>query len=110
MEGRLTREKRVLDGFTYPTQTSYDALDRVHQLTYPDNEALTHSYGANGLLNQMTSSLGTTLVSGTQYNALQRVSTTRCSSPRGIRWAAGRRPRCGTPTTGRTPPVDPMAR
>ncbi|MBI4492350.1 MAG: RHS repeat-associated core domain-containing protein, partial [Chloroflexi bacterium] len=68
--GRLALEKRVLDGFTYITQTTYDALDRPYQATLPDGEVLTHTYGPHGLLSQLSSSLGPSLVSGVQYNAL----------------------------------------
>ncbi|TAK27713.1 MAG: hypothetical protein EPO21_23565 [Chloroflexota bacterium] len=69
--GRITREERTIDGALYVTQWSYDAMDRVYQLAYPDNEVLTHSYSGNGLLSGIQSSLGTTdLVSGVQYNAL----------------------------------------
>ncbi|TAK27710.1 MAG: RHS repeat protein [Chloroflexota bacterium] len=68
--GRMTREERTIDGTVYVTQWSYDAMDRVYQLTYPDGEVLTHSYAGNGLLSQITSSVGGTLVSGTEYNAL----------------------------------------
>ncbi|TAK35827.1 MAG: hypothetical protein EPO21_04880 [Chloroflexota bacterium] len=68
--GRMTKEERTIDGALYATQWTYDAMDRVHRLTYPDGEVLTYSYAGNGLLSQITSSLGVTLVSGAQYNAL----------------------------------------
>jgi YD repeat-containing protein len=44
--GRVTREERTIDGRPYATQWTHDALDRVHQLTYPDGEVLTHEYSS----------------------------------------------------------------
>ncbi|HEV2125563.1 MAG TPA: hypothetical protein VGW38_22655, partial [Chloroflexota bacterium] len=68
--GRLVKEERTTDGSLYGTQSKYDALDGVHQVTLPDGEVLTHAYGQHGLLVQLSSSLGVTLVGGVQYNAL----------------------------------------
>jgi RHS repeat-associated protein len=53
-------------------QWSYDALGREYRLTYPDNEVVTYQCGANGLVSQITSSLGATLVQSVEYNALSR--------------------------------------
>jgi RHS repeat-associated protein len=68
--GRVWREERTLDGTLYSSTCSYDAMNRVHQSTLPDNEVLTYSYGPNGLLSQMASSLGTVYLSNVAYNAL----------------------------------------
>ena len=68
--GRLTREERSLDGRLYASQGSYDALGRAYQATYPDGEVVTYSYGANGLLTAMSSSLGESYLSGVEYNEL----------------------------------------
>ncbi|MGH3659404.1 MAG: hypothetical protein ACRDUA_22380, partial [Micromonosporaceae bacterium] len=35
--GRQTKEERTLDGHVYALRWTYDALGRVHQMTYPDN-------------------------------------------------------------------------
>ncbi len=73
--GRATQSQRVLDGFNYSGQTTFDAADRAYQATLPDltaPEVLTYGYGANGLLNSMTSSLGDTFVSSLSYNALNQ--------------------------------------
>lgn len=48
-------------------------MDRVHQMTYPDGEVLTHSYAANGLLSGIASSLGMSYVSGVEHNSLNLV-------------------------------------
>ncbi|MDX1410114.1 MAG: hypothetical protein R3330_18315, partial [Saprospiraceae bacterium] len=42
--GRVTRTDQVVEGVTYTTQTSYDGVDRVRALTYPDNTTLTQTY------------------------------------------------------------------
>ena len=68
--GRLVRGERSLDGRAYASQGSYDAMGRVYQATYPDGEVVTYSYGANGLLTGMASSLGDSYLSGVEYNEL----------------------------------------
>ena len=71
--GRLNQEQRSIDGQVYTSQLRYDPLDRLSTTTLPDGEALMYAYGTfNGLLNTLTSSLGTTLVSSVQYNALNQ--------------------------------------
>jgi YD repeat-containing protein len=62
----VTQEQRRLDGRWYTTQSTYDGLDRVSTQTLPVGEALTRIYGQNGKLTSFSSSLGDTLVSGTQ--------------------------------------------
>lgn len=71
--GRVYKAERILDGHSYVSRTSYDALSRSYQATLPDNEVLTYSYGPNGLLSQMVgtiNSVQTTYVSGVEYNEL----------------------------------------
>ncbi len=68
--GRPSQELRTMDGVQYTTTTSYDGLDRPTHSTLPDGEVLTSSYGPNGLLSSLTSSLGATLVTSATYNPL----------------------------------------
>ncbi len=56
--GRTTTATRVVDGRSYASSHTYDALDRVRGMTYPDNETLTYSYQANTLLDGIQSSVG----------------------------------------------------
>ncbi len=50
--GRVTRETKVVDGTgggTFVTQwSSYDAMDRVRTMLYPDNEGVTFTYSSQG--------------------------------------------------------------
>ncbi len=56
--GRVTSQTRVVDGKSYASSHSYDAIDRVRKMTYPDNEALTYSYQTNLRLDRIRSSIG----------------------------------------------------
>ena len=56
--GRTTTATRVVDGRPYTSDYTFDALDRVREMTYPDGEALTYSYQANLLLDGIRSSIG----------------------------------------------------
>ena len=55
--GRTTTATRVVDGRSYASDYTFDALDRVREMTYPDNETLTYSYQANLLLDGIQSSI-----------------------------------------------------
>ena len=56
--GRTTTATRVVDGRSYASDYTFDALDRVREMTYPDNETLTYSYQTNLLLDGIRSSIG----------------------------------------------------
>ena len=56
--GRTTTATRVVDGRSYVSANTYDALDRVREMTYPDNETLTYSYQPNTLLDGIQFSIG----------------------------------------------------
>ena len=81
--GRVTAQTRVVDGRSYAGTHTYDALDRVREMTYPDNETLTYSYQANLLLDRIQSSIGNLdLVSGVVYKDIGLpVSYTLGSNP-----------------------------
>ena len=55
--GRTTTATRVVDGRSYASDYTFDALDRAREMTYPDGEALTYSYQANLLLDGIQSSI-----------------------------------------------------
>ncbi|HXG29985.1 MAG TPA: FG-GAP-like repeat-containing protein [Nevskiales bacterium] len=51
--GRPTRNRRVLDGQVFLTDTAYDSFSRPLQLTYPNNFKLKHVYNAYGYLSEI---------------------------------------------------------
>ena len=55
--GRVLKDTRVIDGKSYATDYTYDALSRVRTMTYPDAEALTYTPEANLLLDRIQSSI-----------------------------------------------------
>ena len=81
--GRTTTATRVVDGRSYASTHTYDALDRAREMTYPDNETLTYSYQTNTFLDGIKSSIGNLdLVSDVVYKDMGLpVSYTLGSSP-----------------------------
>jgi YD repeat-containing protein len=71
--GRLTYESKAITGVTgspFLTQWTYDALNRLATMTYPDSEVVTTGYNTAGLPNSLSTSLsGTPYVGETQYAA-----------------------------------------
>ena len=66
--GRVTTATRVVDGRSYASDYAYDGIDRVREMTYPDDEALTYSYQPNLLLDGIRSSIDSLdIVSGVVY-------------------------------------------
>ena len=55
--GRVTTATRVVDGKSYASDYSYDAIGRARSFTFPDAEKLTYSYQANTLLDRIQSSI-----------------------------------------------------
>ena len=55
--GRVLKDTRVIDGKTYSTDYTFDALSRVRTMTYPDAEVLTYTPHANLLLDSLQSSI-----------------------------------------------------
>ncbi|MGC8960760.1 MAG: RHS repeat domain-containing protein, partial [Chloroflexia bacterium] len=62
-------EKVWVDGVGYETSTTYDSMDRVKTMTYPDGEVVTYAYRPNGMLTSVSSSLGAVYVGETLYTA-----------------------------------------
>jgi RHS repeat-associated protein len=60
---------------TYTTQTTYDTLDRVVNMTYPDGEVVSHTYNSQGLLETLSSTTyAMSYVSNLNYNFLDKVT------------------------------------
>jgi uncharacterized repeat protein (TIGR01451 family) len=72
--GRLVTETREIDGLVYQTGFSYDPLDRVETVTYPDGEVISYTYNAQGLLETLATPLdgGLNLVDRLDYNVLDQ--------------------------------------
>ncbi|MCL4458350.1 MAG: hypothetical protein M1136_08265 [Chloroflexi bacterium] len=68
--GRMLTEEHWTDGQLYTTQWSYDAMDRVKTLVYPDGETLTYTYGEQAQLVAIASSTGVSYLASTTYNQL----------------------------------------
>ena len=69
--GRVTHLAQTILGTLYSSYYSHDALDRVTTTTYPDNEAVTITYGSSGLPVALSNGT-TTYVSAQSYDALFR--------------------------------------
>jgi len=69
--GREVKSIKTVAGNTYQVSRSYDVLDRLTTLTYPDNTAINYSYDANsGLLEKVSNSTNTiNYVNTINYNA-----------------------------------------
>lgn len=75
VRGRQTKVDKLVTPSTYATQYTYDSLDRLATMTYPNNEVLTYSYNAQGLLDKASSSTGVNYIANLDYNALGKVTT-----------------------------------
>ncbi len=53
----------------YKTGMSYDSMDRVRSLIYPDNDRLNYNYDTRGLLEGVDGGPGVTVVANLDYNA-----------------------------------------
>ncbi len=73
--GRVVKEQVKVDGVTYNTSYTYDAMDRVKTMTYPDGEVVTTAYNAQGLPQTLRNndSPNYYYVSATTYDPLGRV-------------------------------------
>ncbi len=54
---------------SYMTQLTYDSIDRVSSVTYPDNDRVTHEYNARGLMARILGEPIGTIVSQVDYTA-----------------------------------------
>lgn len=69
--GREVKSIKTVSGNTYQVSRTYDILDRLVTLTYPDNTVINYSYDANsGLLDKVSNSANTiNYVNSINYNA-----------------------------------------
>jgi len=83
--GRVRKESKTINGAgTFITQWTYDALDRVKSMTYPDNEVVTYAYNAQGLAESLTSSIFGDIVISSAYNAAGQVTERRLGTGSGV--------------------------
>ena len=70
--GRVTREKKTVDGTTYSSRYTYRADDQVETTIYPDGEVVTTGYDNRRLPVSLSGALGT-YVSSSSYDAEGRL-------------------------------------
>jgi len=68
VRGRVETERHEVAGLTLDVTRAYDSLDRVTSTTYPDGEAVTNTYDAQGLIDTV-SGTSSYLLSATSHNA-----------------------------------------
>jgi len=59
VRGRVSSETKVIDGVSYTTGYTYNAMDQVTTMTYPDGEQVTQTYNNATQPESLTSNLGT---------------------------------------------------
>lgn len=73
--GRQARVDKVIGTTTFTTRTSYDSLDRVDTVTYPDGEVVKNTYNSQGLLSKVHSnSYNLDYIASINYNALSQIA------------------------------------
>jgi RHS repeat-associated protein len=75
LRGRLTRDEQVIDGVSYVTSFTYDAMDRVYEMTYPDLEKLTFTYDSHTKLKSLATTAGGNYLTNVAYNQLLKPKT-----------------------------------
>ncbi|HEX5415655.1 MAG TPA: RHS repeat-associated core domain-containing protein, partial [Chloroflexota bacterium] len=73
--GRLTSLSRTINLQTYQLTTSYDAQDRPLEISFPNGDVLTYTYGDHGKATFLVLNDSVPLVSNATYNALKKVTT-----------------------------------
>ena len=71
--GRETKSIKSIDSSVYTVERTYDALDRIRTLKYPDNEMLTYTYGVSGAVTKIQG-LTKTYVSSIEYNVFGQMT------------------------------------
>ncbi len=72
VRGNITKTVKVIESATYTTQQTYDSLNRVETVTYPDGEVVTNAFDPAGNLDTVSGLKGgvtTNYVTDTQYDA-----------------------------------------
>lgn len=70
--GRETQSIKKVDGIEYQVSRSYDSLDRLVSLTYPDTEVVTYTYNPQGIETVISASGG--YVANIDYSATSQIS------------------------------------
>ena len=74
--GRRVQEDKAIGGRTFTNKTTYDSLDRVTTMTYPDGEVVQNSYDARGLLaNVHSNTYNLDYLANSTYNPMGKVSS-----------------------------------
>jgi RHS repeat-associated protein len=73
--GRLNRTKQCIDGKTVEMGFSYDTLDRLRTITYPDGEIVTYEYDSAGRIKLVSG-----YVEEFEYNPAGQITTARLSN------------------------------
>ena len=71
---RPVTKRRQVDGRTYLTAFSYDSMNRVRRVTYPDGFQVYYEYDSGNNLVAVTDKNGQTIADGFQYNAAKRIT------------------------------------
>jgi YD repeat-containing protein len=79
--GNTTKDTRCVDGTTQVFHSSYDAVNRLQTLTYPDREELTYIYDGAGHLFSVSG-----YVSSMQYNARSQLISADYANHTTSRW------------------------
>lgn len=78
IRGNVTRTDKAIEGASTPFtfQRSYDSLDRVVDMTYPDGEVVRNSYNNQGVLDKVRSvTHGFDYIANLDYNSQGRVTS-----------------------------------
>ncbi|MBI4115394.1 MAG: hypothetical protein HY447_02340 [Candidatus Omnitrophica bacterium] len=75
--GRVTSDKKTVDGTAYAFTRVYDSMSRVRSLSYPDTEVVTYTYNGMGdveKIDGVKSSVTTSYVKEVNYNASGQIT------------------------------------
>jgi len=73
--GREITSEKTIDATTYTIQRSYDTLDRLTSITYPDGEEVGYTYDVNSGSIEEVASAATTYIQDVTYNAKGQIKT-----------------------------------
>ncbi|MEJ5310984.1 MAG: carbohydrate binding domain-containing protein, partial [Anaerolineae bacterium] len=86
--GRVTQETKTISGQSFTTQYTYDSMDRVVTMTYPDGEVVRNTYNAAGQPATLRSDTygNYNYVSSASYNALGQITEMSMGNGTLTRW------------------------
>jgi RHS repeat-associated protein len=84
VRGNVTQTDKIIEGnpTPYTTKSTYDSMNRLVDLTYPDDEKLRHSYNTQGFLDSVVSLTSGTNYVSFDYNAIGQVTSKRLGNNR----------------------------